>query len=153
MIQRIQTVYFFIASLAIFALFLFPVVSVFDALGAKKVMVTGVYQSLANQVVQTENFLLLSIATVILGLIPLGLIFLFKNRKKQEMLSYVGVLIFIGYSYWLTQTIKGVVGSNLKISDYGIGIGLTSVAVLFLVLAAKAINRDEKLVKSADRLR
>ncbi len=153
MIQRIQTVYFFIASLAIFALFLFPVVSVFDALGAKKVMVTGVYQSLANQVVQTENFLLLSIATVILGLIPLGLIFLFKNRKKQEMLSYVGVLLFIGYSYWLTQTIKGVVGSNLKISDYGIGIGLTSVAVLFLVLAAKAINRDEKLVKSADRLR
>lgn len=153
MIQRIQTVYFFIASLAIFALFLFPVVSVFDALGAKKVMVTGVYQSLANQVVQTENFLLLSIATVILGLIPLGLIFLFKNRKKQEMLSYVGVLIFIGYSYWLTQTIKGVVGSNLKFSDYGIGMGLTSVAVLFLVLAAKAINRDEKLVKSADRLR
>ena len=38
-------------------------------------------------------------------------------------------------------------------SNYGIGIILLSVSILFVVLAQKAIQRDDKLVKSADRLR
>jgi hypothetical protein len=153
MLQRIQTVYLFIASLAIYALFLFPVASVFNHIGAQKIMVTGAYQSLGNQVVQTQNFLPLSIATVILGLLPLVLIFLYKNRNRQQVLIYGCIVIVLAHSYWLTQTVQNTSETVLKISDYGIGAGLPSVVILFLVLAAKAVGRDEKLVKSADRLR
>ena len=153
MIQRIQTVYLLIASVAIYALFLFPVASVFNIVGAKKIMITGVYQSLGNQLVQTENFLGLTIATAILGLIPIVLIFLYKNRNRQQVLIYVAVAVVLAYSYWLTQTVQNTNESVLQISDYGIGAGLPSVVILFLILAAKAVGRDEKLVKSADRLR
>ena len=153
MIQRIQTVYLFVASLAIYALFLFPVANILTADGAKKIMITGVFQTLNNQVAQTESFTLLTIATGILGLIPLVLIFLFKNRKKQLLLVYLTVVVFIGFSFWVAQTVKGASNTLMQISDYGIGAGLSSVAILFLVLAAKGINRDDKLVRSADRLR
>ncbi len=153
MLQRIQTVYLFIASLAVYALFLFPVASVFNNLGATKIMVTGAYQTLGSEVVQTQNFFSLSLATAILGLLPLVLIFLYKNRNQQQVLIYGLVVIVLAHSYWLTQTVQNITQSVLKISDYGIGAGLPSIVILFLVLAAKAIGRDEKLVKSADRLR
>lgn len=153
MIQRIQTIYLFLASLAIYALFLFPIVNILTGTGARKIMVTGVYEAVNNQVAQTEPFTLLTIATAILGLIPIVLIFLFKNRKKQAMLVYGQVVLVIAYSFWLAQTIKGAAGKELEISDYSIGAGLTSLSILFLILAAKGIIRDDKLVKSADRLR
>lgn len=153
MLQRIQTIYLFIASLAIYALFLFPIASISNIIGAKKIMITGAYQSLNNQIAQTDNFLGLSIATAILGLLPLVLIFLYKNRNMQQVLIYGTIVIVLAHSYWLTQTVQNISESVLKISDYGIGAGLPSVSILFLILAAKAVGRDEKLVKSADRLR
>lgn len=153
MLQRIQTVYLFIASLAIYALFLFPVASVFNNLGATKVMVTGAYQVLGNQVIKTQSFTVLSIATAILGLLPLLLIFLYKNRNLQQVLTYGLVVIVLAHSYWLTQTVQNTTQTLLTLSDYGVGAGLPSVVILFLILAAKAVGRDEKLVKSADRLR
>lgn len=152
MIQRMQSVYLFFASLAIYALFFFPVVNIFSATVARKIMVTGVDEIINGQLTH-EPFTLLTIATAILGLIPLVLIFMFKNRKKQAMLVYGNVFLVIGYSFWLAQTVKASAGKALEISDYSIGAGLTSVSILFLILAAKGILRDEKLVKSADRLR
>lgn len=153
MIQRIQSVYLFMASLALYLLFLFPIANLFTPTGAKKIMITGVYETINGQVAQTESFTLLMIATVILGLVPIALIFLYKNRKKQLTLVYTSVIVFIAYSFWISQTVKSASGTTLQISDYGIGAGLTSVTVLFLILAGKGIQRDEKLVKSADRLR
>jgi tellurite resistance protein TehA-like permease len=66
---------------------------------------------------------------------------------------YIFVVVMIGYSFWIAQTIKIAANTTLEISNYNIGAGLTSVAILFLVLAGKGVIRDEKLVKSADRLR
>jgi hypothetical protein len=153
MIQRIQTVYLFLASVAIYALFLFPIANILAVEGAKKIMVTGVFETVNNQVVQTQSFMLLTIATAIIGLIPLVLIFLYKNRKRQLMLVYGSVVILIAYSFWLSQVVKTAADTIMQLSDYGIGAGLSSIAILFIVLAGKGINRDEKLVKSADRLR
>ncbi|OSS38566.1 hypothetical protein C723_2549 [Christiangramia flava JLT2011] len=41
----------------------------------------------------------------------------------------------------------------MDISEKGIGMFLPIVSIVFLVLANKAIKRDEDLVKSVDRLR
>ena len=153
MIQRIQTIYLFLASIAIYLLFIFPIVNTLTTDGARQIKITGVYETVSNQVVQTEPFTLLTIATAILGLIPLVLIFQFKNRKRQLTMVYSLVVVIIAYSFWISQTIKAAANTTLEISNYSIGAGLTSVAILFLVLASKGIQRDEKLVKSADRLR
>ena len=153
MIQRIQSVYLFIASIAIYAFYLFPIANILSAYGAKKIMITGVFETFNGQVAQTTSFTLLSVVTGIVGIIPLILIFLYKNRKRQATYVYLTVLLLIGLSFWIAQTVKGASNGLLQVSDYGIGAGLSSVSILFLILAAKGILRDEKLVKSADRLR
>ena len=153
MIQRVQSVYLLLSSLAIYALFIFPFVNTLDGINSRIIKVTGVYEQVNNQTVQTEPFLLLTIATAILGILPIILIFQYKNRKRQATLIYSLVVILIAYSFWISQTVKSFANTTLEISNYNIGAGLSSVAVLFLILAGKAVMRDEKLVKSVDRLR
>jgi len=69
-------------------------------------------------------------------------------------MCYGTMLVIIGYSYWVSQTVKNAIQDTyLAMNNYGIGIILLSVSILLVVLAQKAIQRDEKLVKSADRLR
>lgn len=155
MLQRVQTVWLFFATLVIFALFLFPYVQVLTPGGtAQAIKVTGVYQTMGGQVVQTQPFLGLTIATVLLGLIPLVIIFFYRNRKRQLAICYLAILAILGFSFWLVQTAKTVIGNvNLEIGNYGIGVILPSLAILFIILALRGIRNDEKLIKSADRLR
>lgn len=155
MIQRIQSVWLFLATTAIFALFLFPYVQVLTPEGAgRAVKVTGVYESINGQVVQTEPFLALTIATVILGLLPFAIIFLYKNRKQQITLSYITILLILGFSFWTAQVAKGEAGTtDLQLHNYGLGVILLPLAILFIILALKGIRKDEKLIRSADRLR
>jgi len=155
MIQRIQSIWLFLATACIFSLFLFPYLQILNADGsASLIKVTGVYQSIAGQQVQTEPFLALTIATVVLALIPFLIIFLFKDRKKQVMLSYLAIVLVIGFSFWLVQTAKGVLGSvQLSAENYGIGSMLPSIAIIFIILAIRGMKKDDRLIKSADRLR
>ncbi|MES3019244.1 MAG: DUF4293 domain-containing protein [Bacteroidota bacterium] len=155
MIQRIQSIWLFFATACIFSLFLFPYLQVLNTDGsASLIKVTGVYQSIAGQQVQTEGFLALTIATVILALIPFGIIFMFKDRKKQIMLCYVAIVLVIGFSFWLIQTAKGVLGNvELTAENYGVGSLIPSISIIFLILAIRGMKKDDRLIKSADRLR
>lgn len=155
MLQRVQTIWLFFATAAIFSLFLFPYLQTFNPDGsAKSLKVTGVHESISGQVVQTEAFIGLTIATVIVGLIPFIAIFLFKNRKKQMMLCYTSIISILGFSFWLVQTAKVALGGiALQTENYGLGVILPSLAVFFVILALRGIRRDEKMIKSADRLR
>lgn len=117
-------------------------------------MITGLYQDINGQQVHSEFFIALTVITVIVALLPLIIIFLYKNRKLQIALCYSTILVIIGYSYWVSQTVKNAIhDAYLNMSNYGIGIILLSATILLVLLAQKAIQRDEKLVKSADRLR
>ncbi len=155
MIQRIQSVWLFFATASIFSLFLFPYLQVLNPDGsASLIKVMGVYQNIAGQQVQTQAFLGLTIASVILGLIIFITIFLYKDRKKQVMLCYLSIALVIAFSFWLIQTAKGVLGPVvLRAENYGIGTLLPSIAILFLILAIRGMKKDDRLIKSADRLR
>ena len=156
MLQRIQTIYLLLAGLAIFALFLFPFVhNVYvDGKLLNSIMVTGVYQDVNGQQVHTRFFTGLTIATAIIGLIPLFIIFLYKNLKQQIALCYSAVLVIIGFSFWISREAKAVMGSiQIDTHNWGIGLFLSSISLLLLLLAVRAIKADEKLLKSADRLR
>ena len=155
MIQRVQSIYLFLAALAIFALFLFPLVhNVYVDNKPTTIMVTGTYQDVNGQQTHIEHFVALTAVTAIAGIIPLIVLFLYKNRKQQIALCYSGMLLIIGYSFWIAQASKAVVGDiNLQTNNYGIGMLLCPLAIVFFLLAIKGIQRDEKLIKSADRLR
>jgi len=155
MIQRIQSVWLLLASLAIFALFFFPLAhGVYIGGAAKTIKVDGVYQDINGHLLRTVSFLPLTIVAVIIGILPLIIIFLFKDRKLQIALSYSFMLVLIGFSFWMSQTVKGIAeGVTFGTNNMGIGIFLSSVSIVFTLLAIRGMKGDEKLIKSADRLR
>ena len=155
MLQRVQSIYLLLASLALFALFLFPLVHNIPADGKPAtIMITGVYEDLNGQLTQKQSFMGITIVTPIVALIPLVIIFLYKNRKQQIALCYSTLLVIVGYSFWLSQAVKGVMGdTKIDTHNWGIGLFLSSISMLLILLAVRAIKADEKLVKSADRLR
>jgi cytochrome c oxidase assembly factor CtaG len=79
-------------------------------------------------------------------------IFLFKNRKLQFVMGRLNILLnffLLGvFVYWSL-----IVPGEMKISEKGIGMFIPVLSIVFLVLANKAIKKDEDLVKSADRFR
>lgn len=70
------------------------------------------------------------------------------------ILCYLSIAGILGFSFWLVQTAKEVLGNiTLRTENYGLGVILPSLAVLFIILALRGIRHDEKMIKSADRLR
>jgi len=155
MLQRIQSIYLLFAALVIAALFVFPLVhDVFVDGQSVTVKVTGIYSYANGQANQVLAFMPLTIATAFVALIPIAIIFMYRDRKKQIMLCYGAMGIILAYSYWVSTTVKNAIhDANLEMSNYGIGIILLSLAIFLVVFAQKAIQKDEKLVRSADRLR
>jgi hypothetical protein len=155
MLQRIQSIYLLFASLVLFSLFLFPLVhNVYVDGVVSTIKVTGIYQDVNGAQAHTQSFIALIAATAIVAILPLILIFLYKNRKQQILLCYVYIFIIFGYSFWIAQAVKSATGgAELTTNNFGIGALLSSISVVLMIMAAKAIQRDEKLVKSADRLR
>lgn len=157
MIQRIQTVWLFVAALVLLGLFQFPYVSYIDLVGlGRKLYVTGEYSAVNNETVKQSSHLLQTIATIVLALIPVATIFMFKDRKRQLKMVYVTIILIAVFAVWLLfsanntlATISQTVGAD----NIGVGFFLLPVAIIFLAMAIGGIRKDEKLIKSADRLR
>lgn len=76
----------------------------------------------------------------------------FKKRQNQFVMGRLNIilnLILLGLFVYRLLTLSG----ETSVSEKGIGMFLPIVAIVFLVLANKAIKKDEDLVKSVDRLR
>lgn len=79
-------------------------------------------------------------------------IFKYKNRKSQFVLGRLNIIlnfILLGLFVYRSLNLSG----ETIVSEKGIGILLPIFSIVFLVLANKAIKKDEDLVKSVDRLR
>ena len=93
---------------------------------------------------------LILIVTVIIIAGTLYDIFIFKDRKKQVWIAIGLVLLSLLniFLYWQASQPPHFVEGN-----YNIGALLSLAIPIFLFMAARGIRKDEKLVKSADRLR
>lgn len=129
MLQRIQTIWTFLAVLA--AAFLF---------------VAG------QDVIISDSFPVLNIACIVLVLAGVLSIFSFKNRKRQILLNNISIIInalLIGISiYWLLNLSGGI-----QFPEKGIEPIFPLIAIICLLIANIYIKKDERLVKSVDRLR
>ena len=157
MIQRIQTSWLFLASLVIFGLFLFPYLNYNDLVGlGKNLMVTGQYAKANNEMVRQEFFLLQTIVTVLVALIPILIIFQYKNRKLQLRLIYVSILsilLLAAYLLFTANTVLSGISQAVTSTNIGVGLFLLPVSIICLALAIGGIRKDEKLIQSANRLR
>lgn len=140
MLQRIQTIYLFIAFICCGVLpFVFPL------------WITGAGY---------EYFFIENLAFVALfgfsTTLSLVSIISYKKRKQQFVMGRLNIilnLILLGLFVYRLLNLSGETDPAMVVSEKGIGIILPIVSIVFLSLANKAIKKDEDLVKSVDRLR
>jgi len=85
----------------------------------------------------------------------LSLLSILSHKKRQQQfvmgrLNIILNLILLGLFVYRTLNLSG---GTASVSEKGIGMFLPIFSIVFLVLANKAIKKDEDLVKSVDRLR
>ncbi len=101
----------------------------------------------------TTNIIVL-ILTVICATISLVDIFLFKNRKLQLRIAIINALISALVIFLYFNAVSKLVPPGTTLVA---GLSILSILVLvipiFLLFAARGIYKDEKLVKSVNRLR
>lgn len=157
MIQRIQTLWLLLGGLILLGLFIFPYLNYIDPVGlGRQVLVTGVYSSVNNEAQKIDSHLLQSIATILVAAFPLFIIFMFKNRKLQIKLIYLQIVLVVLLGIWLFTTASQLLSTmnrSIHADSIGVGLFLLPIAVLFFILAIRGIQNDEKLIRSADRLR
>ena len=79
-------------------------------------------------------------------------IFLYKKRQNQFVVNRLNLilnLILLGFFVYRSLNLSG----GTLVSEKGIGMLIPVFSIVFLVLANRAIKKDEDLVKSVDRLR
>jgi len=79
-------------------------------------------------------------------------ILFYKKRQHQFVINRLNIilnLILLGLFVYRSLNLSG----EALVSEKGIGMFLPIISIVFLVLANKAIKKDEDLVKSVDRLR
>lgn len=157
MIQRVQTIWLLLASVMLFGLFIFPYVNYIDLVGlGKKLYVTGSYTAVNGEPVKQSSFILQTIAAALVAAFPLFIIFKYKDRKLQIRLIFLEIVLIFLMAIWLyvssSQTLS-MTSQYLGANNIGIGFFLLPIAIIFLSMALGAIRKDEKLIKSAERLR
>lgn len=101
-------------------------------------------------------FLPLIVVAIGLALLIAFTISQYKNRAFQVKLTNIGVLAAIALILGVFFVYIPMIEKKIAIvPDYSkaFGIYMPLLALVLLVMANRAIKRDEKLVRSADRLR
>ena len=139
MLQRIQTIYLILAAVITGLLpFIFPL--------WKEQVGTEIVDFYFMKEMSYVALFGLSTALSVVSIIS------FKKRQNQFVMGRLNIilnLILLGLFVYRLLTLSG----ETTVSEKGIGMFLPIVAIVFLVLANKAIKKDEDLVKSVDRLR
>ncbi|WP_298368164.1 DUF4293 domain-containing protein [uncultured Lutibacter sp.] len=144
MIQRIQTIYLLLATLFSGGLIFFLNLWVTEE--GNKYFATDSFN--------TDSMLLKLITLLFLvsSLITLIAVFQYKKRQLQFVLGRLSILInfiLLGVLVYFAQNLSG----EMEVSEKGIGLLIPILTILLVVMANKAIKKDEELVKSVDRLR
>ena len=155
MIQRIQTIYLFLAVVVLCLCLMMPV-GVFhpEAMGVDATMfnLAIVSTNPALQVPCLHQSTPLFLVLVIVCIIALAAIFLFKHRKLQARLCSVS--IFLCAVWYVLYFVYGyLVGIEGTVFGLKLGMGLPFLAVVLLYLARRGVLADERLVRAADRIR
>lgn len=143
MIQRIQSIYLFFASLVSGGLIF--LVDIWQNTNQN----IGVLELLRSKnVIQ----IIVAILFFVSAILSFYTIFKFKNRTLQVKLGKLNILInilLLSLLIYLWQTLSG----ETTVSKKDIGMLLPLCTFVLIVLANRAIKKDEALVKSADRIR
>lgn len=150
MIQRIQSVYLLINVIS-YSLLLFVPLAYINSDYVLNAWFLGTAQG--SVIAPVYMLGLTALATIILSL---ATIFLFKNRPLQNKLCvaiFIIVMIFIALLFFIYPEMLINKVSNSAPIDYTFWNILTVIPLATTMFANKAILKDEKKVRAADRIR
>jgi hypothetical protein len=152
MIQRIQSLYLFVVAFACGLLFFFPMIDYTNVAGTYKLYATGLkyFGDITTTAFHLPLFALI-MASMILAL---ATIFFFKNRRVQGLLVSINLLLNVALVAVVFLVYSRIFEKQLNtLSSYQFGMYIPLISLVFLVMASRAIRKDEAMVKSTDRLR
>ncbi|MET0298268.1 MAG: DUF4293 family protein [Flavitalea sp.] len=139
MIQRTQSIWLMLAAAACFLTLKLPFYNG-NALQED--------QSRLFQPLTAMSNIWLMILTFLLGTGIVILIFLFKDRKLQIKLTFLAIVIsIVNIILFFEETKKFIEGS------FDLTSPIVFTVPIFLILAVRGMYKDEKLIKSLNRLR
>lgn len=155
MIQRIQTLYLLFAAIAAAVMFFFPLAVFYGNHNFELFIYQLVFFDPDPSLQVGEYFLLPLLGAVVLVIfLSILSIFNFKSRKRQIMLIRVNMaitmILLAGYFFGYIGVLEGHVGSA---PEYKFASFMPALVFLFLLLANRGVQKDEKLIRSMDRLR
>ena len=146
MIQRIQTLFLLLAAAAGFSLLAMPFAS-----SAQEIAASSLF---SDQTFNVNDSIAILVLFALAGALSLASIFLYKNRPIQLKLTRIAIFVnLVGIVVSTVLFIQDKANQGNEEIQYGFGVGMPLLFVLFGALAIKAISKDEKLVRSMDRLR
>lgn len=141
MLQRMQTVWLLLASICAFLTIRFPFYS-------GNIIVSGQPASFQKMTASFNLWILIvTIAIICLSAID---IFLYKNRKLQARLAILAIILSLLNIYLYLHAIHQFIENQ---GNHTITAIFVLVIPILLFFACRGIYRDQKLVKSLDRLR
>ncbi|MDZ4709907.1 MAG: DUF4293 domain-containing protein [Saprospiraceae bacterium] len=148
MIQRVQTIFLFFAVVGVMVQVFFPVLS------ATPMVPESLYQD--GLLFIRENTIAFCLL-IVSGILALVAIFMFKNHKLQIqlILGAISVLmICLAVSLFaFSNTTQTIYSSRLAVLSPELGIIMPWSGFIFLALALRYVKKDQKIIKSMDRLR
>jgi len=146
MIQRIQTLFLLLAAACAFCLFAFPFATTPNPVSSSDMFADSVYNISDN--------IALQILFILAGALAFISVLMFKNRKTQLMVCRIAIVAnIIGLILAIVLFVRDSDQMGPANPDDGLGVYLPILFLVFALLAIRFINKDEKLVKSMDRLR
>lgn len=144
MIQRIQSIFLFLASASFWGLFGLP-------FAKSEASMAGIFQDQLYNIF--DNPILIAL-TALGGVLALIAIFLFKNRPLQRKLGFgiitMGILLIV---VSLVLVLQDGQSDAIAAINEQFGLALPIMGIVFAAFANRYIKKDDKLVKSMDRLR
>jgi hypothetical protein len=152
MIQRIQTVFLLLSAASCLAAMFMPLV--YFARPASEILLDAFgYTDLNGQ--SLENVGSAYSIAVLLGLsaaASIAAVFLYKNRKLQFRFGVYSVSFCVGCLAMIGLYTSYASGQDTQIT-LRLGAIMPVVASILSILAVRAIRKDEKLIRSIDRIR
>ncbi|MFT7589692.1 MAG: hypothetical protein ACI959_001912 [Limisphaerales bacterium] len=137
MIQRIQSVYLFIAAIAAMLVLFLPLA-----------IIKATEETAKDPIIATE-YVPLMIIGFLMVTFSLGAVFLYANRIVQMKVGWVGIAAGMAFVAFFAN----LHGDDFSNMQFTAGSGMPILFLIMLFLAIRSINKDHKLVKSADRFR
>jgi len=160
MIQRIQTVFLLLSSICMILFLILPVWMKLDPASGELYKVFSIYLSHIEVLEAKVELIYLpysysggvAILTIIITWIE---IFKYKNRLTQIKLGTLNSLLMTGslvYLVYLTYNMQHEILPGI-LGQYKVGLFMPAIALVLNSLANRFIRKDEKLVRSVDRIR